>query len=930
MEKKRSVHLILIWLLIFTVFPTINVYAQEGTQDSFAQQQAMRMLEGLSPAEKVGQLFLVTFDGAEVSSESDLYQLIKEFHIGGVVIKQENGNIPEDNPQEALPALIDLIQQTAYEKAMETDTANIEIGENFIPLFIGASQNGGSYPYDQVLTGMNQIPSPMSIGATWDPEIALHAGEAFGYELEVVGFNLLLGPSMDVQDMSFSSIDRSLGVRTFGGDPFWVGEMGSQFITGLHRGSSGRLAVIAKNFPGRGSTDRLPEEEVSTVRKSLEQLKLIELAPFFKIASVGTAIPAAITDGLVTSHIRYQGFQGNIRATTKPISFDQNAIGLLMDIIPLNKWRDEGGLLISDDLGSPAIIKFFNPNNQFIDARQIAKNAFLAGNDILLIEDLISTGDANRFQTYQSVITFFQQKYIEDSAFAQQVDNSVIRILTLKYELYNEFSLDQVLPAISSYSAPISIDDLQFEIAKTAATLVDPSQNQLAELIAEPPQFSDRIIIFTQDQTIIPCENCPPIEVFPVNGLQRSILSFYGPEGSNQINPNRIISYSFRDLSDYLNNPINRPEIDQNLSSADWVVFALREPTSGELGDEALRQLISDNQTLTRGKNVIVFAFDAPYYFDATEISFFTAYYNLYSKLPAFIDVAARILFQELTPSSASPVSIPGIGYDLIEQVTPDADQIISLAVDLDAAKLLLTEPQDENSPIQETPVFKLGDTLPIMTGVIVDHNGNLVPDGTIVTFTMSEQGDSSAVQQVETQTTRGIAKTSFNLIKSGMHEIRVSSSPATNSEILLLDISEFETTVSEIIPTPIPINEGSDDLQEELTETPDTATMDPNPKFAEWFLGTIMAWIFGGIVFTVIRDYFLRFENYLISGAGVIGGLFNSAWMVFDLPGTTPRFGMNGFVRLGMVVLLGVAMGAFAGWILLKIGVVRLGDEHT
>lgn len=887
------------------------------------------MLEDLSPAEKVGQLFLVTFDGAEINAGSDLYQLINKFHIGGVVFKQENGNIPVNNPQETLPELIDAIQQTASEKSKEANSPLNDEGQ-FIPLFIGVSQTGGSYPYDHVLTGIAQIPSPMSIGATWDPKIALHTGEAFGYELAFVGFNLLLGPSMDVQDLSLSSSDRSLGVRTFGGDPFWVGELGSQFITGLHRGSSGRLAVIAKHFPGRGSTDRLPEEEVSTVRKSLEQLKLIELAPFFKITSVGTAIPAAITDGLVTSHIRYQGFQGNIRATTKPISFDQNAINLLMDISPLNIWREDGGLLISDDLGSPAITKFFNPNNQFIDARQIAKNAFLAGNDILYLDDLISTGDVNRFQTYQSVMTFFQQKYVEDSAFAEQVDDSVLRILTLKYELYNDFSLDIVLPAVGSYTVPLSIDDLQFEIAKNAAILVDPTQNQLAELISEPPQFSDNIIIFTQDQTIVPCENCPAVEVFPVNGLQRSILTFYGSQGSNQINSNRIVSYSFRDLADYLNNPINRPELEQNLSSADWVIFALREPTLGELGDEALRQLISNRQTLIRGKNVIVFSFDAPYYFDATEISVFTAYYNLFSKLPAFLDVAARILFQEMTPTSASPVSIPGIGYDLIEQLNPNENQIISLAIDLDTAKLLLTEPQDESSPLQETPVFKLGDTLPVMTGVIKDHNGNLVPDGTIVSFTMSELGDTFAIQQVETQTTSGIAKASFTLIKPGMHEIKVSASPATNSEILLLDISEFETTVSEIIPTPIPIIEDSDNAQEEFDQTLETASMDPNPKFSEWFLGTIMAWTFGGIVFIVIRDYYLRFENFLISGAGVIGGLFNSAWMIFDLPGTTQRFGLNGYVRLGMVILLGVVMGAFIGWILLKLHIVRLGEEHT
>src|SRR6185436_10902122 len=83
-----------------------------------------------------------------------------------------------------------------------------------------------------------------------------------------------------------------------------------------------------------------------------------------------------------------------------------------------------------------------------------------------------------------------------------------------------------------------------------------------------------------------------------------------------------------------------------------------------------------------RNKNVILFSFTAPYYLDATDISKVTAYYALYSKQPAFVDIAARLLFQQITLQGASPVSIPGIGYDLITATSPDADQIIPLSLD--------------------------------------------------------------------------------------------------------------------------------------------------------------------------------------------------------------------------------------------------------
>ncbi len=97
-----------------------------------------------------------------------------------------------------------------------------------------------------------------------------------------------------------------------------------------------------------------------------------------------------------------------------------------------------------------------------------------------------------------------------------------------------------------------------------------------------------------------------------------------------------------------------------------------------------ISRFLRERPDLLRDKRVILFSFGAPYYFDTTTISKFTAYYALYSKQPQFVDIAARLLFQELTPLGASPVSIPGIGYDLISVLAPDPDQIIPLFLDLE------------------------------------------------------------------------------------------------------------------------------------------------------------------------------------------------------------------------------------------------------
>src|SRR5690606_3106087 len=74
-----------------------------------------------------------------------------------------------------------------------------------------------------------------------------------------------------------------LGVRSFGGDPYWVGQMGQAYIAGVHSGSQNRVAVVAKHLPGHGDADRPLREEVPTIRKSLTQLTQVELPPFFAV-----------------------------------------------------------------------------------------------------------------------------------------------------------------------------------------------------------------------------------------------------------------------------------------------------------------------------------------------------------------------------------------------------------------------------------------------------------------------------------------------------------------------------------------------------------------------------------------------------------------------------------------------------------------------
>src|SRR4030095_3545030 len=115
-----------------------------------------------------------------------------------------------------------------------------------------------------------------------------------------------------------------------------------------------------------------------------------------------------------------------------------------------------------------------------------------------------------------------------------------------------------------------------------------------------------------------------------------------------------------------------------SLERADWIVISLTDVANGQI--ELLRRFFSERPNLIRNKKVILFSFTGPYYLDPTDISKLTAYYGLYSKQPAFVEVAARLLFQQqqITLQGASPVSIPAVGYDLHDATQPDADQSIT------------------------------------------------------------------------------------------------------------------------------------------------------------------------------------------------------------------------------------------------------------
>lgn len=920
-EKKRHglalLALLMVWVAVLT--SVSSGYGQKSEDEGTAGLKAAALLSQLSPEERVGQLFLVTMDGSEILPNSPIVELISDYHIGGVALKRSNNNFTnEENSLIKTQELINQLQAIEGDSSSQFGNAgNFNSIANFMPLFIGIAQSGDLYPSDQYFSGLTPMPSQMAIGASWDLSLAEEAGRVVASELSALGFNLIFNPSLDVLETPYVEGRGDLGVSAFGGDPYWVGEMGKAYIRGLHKGSKGQMAVVAKNFPGRGSSDRPPGEDVATVRKSLEQLKMIELAPFFEATNVADDDMLATVDGLLLSHIRYQGFQGNIRATTKPVSFDQMAVDLLMSLPEFKAWRESNGILVSDDLGSSAIKKFFNPRSEPYDARLIALNAFLAGNDLLYMDQLLSSGDVDRFETYKNTINFFVQKYHEDQAFAERVDDSVLRLLSLKFKLYPQFSIEAVTKDAQQMAGLGMNGETAFKITSKAATLISPRKDLLDTILPNEPERNDRIVIFTDVLTAKQCENCQADEIISVNDFQEAIMKLYGPVGSGQIREQNVVSYSFYELADFISNPFNRPEIETNLTRSDWVIFISHDQSTERPASNALHTLLAEMPEAIREKTVVLFSFNAPYYYDATEISAFSAYFCLYTKIPCAFEIAARLLFKEMQPEGSPPVSISAIAYHLPTVTSPDPNQIIELSVD--RSSLELTEDIKED----ELPIFRLGDNLPIKTGVIIDQNGHPVPNGTVVRFMLNQEGENITVQQIEAFTENGIARTSFKLLMPGRHEIRVSAEPATNSQILLIDISEGnEAVISAVTPTPLPeITSG-----EMVTPTTPKGEGENNTvkiwqsKFWLWLMGSVVAWGGGYLIFNYTPFIHSVKQRLRVALWAVIGGLVIEIWQLLRFSSISKANGaVTFFIALAIILAAECIVGFFAWWVLEK-----------
>jgi beta-N-acetylhexosaminidase len=386
------------------------------------------VVDSLSLEQKVGQLLLLGFGGTVM--DGTISSFLDEMQPGGVALFTRNINDAEQTM-----TLIRAVRSHDPKPACAGPAAASSSSSSCvpgIPMFVAVDQEGGSVV--RLKADAVVLPSAMALGAADDRELAHRVGLALGRDLRLWGFNMNLAPVLDVSSNPKNPV---IGVRSFGGYPDRVGDIGVGYIDGL---SEAGVIAVAKHFPGHGDTDTDSHYALPVLQHGRERLFNVELRPFARAFAAG--LPA-----IMTAHIALPMIgEGNEPATVSA----KVLTGILRDELG---WD---GLVITDGLEMQGVIEKYG-------AGEAAVRAVNAGADMVMVLWF----PEKKKEVRQALLDAVRAGRIPMT----RVDQAVRRVLEHKASI-GLFS--EVVPSIPAARAALNKNDRRAlqEVVERAITIV--------------------------------------------------------------------------------------------------------------------------------------------------------------------------------------------------------------------------------------------------------------------------------------------------------------------------------------------------------------------------------------------------------------------------------------------------------------------------
>lgn len=346
-----------------------NNKEQINNEEGKVVDKVKEKLDTMTLNEKIGQLFIVGFEGDTINDE--IKDLVSNQHVGGVIYFSRN--VVDSNQ------IINLNNEI---KSLEND----------IPLFISIDEEGGLV--SRVPEEFVSLPSSGYIGEFNDENLSYSVGKILSEELNMLGFNMDFAPVLDIDSNPNNTV---IGERAFGNNAEIVSRLGIKTMEGLRDGG---VIPVVKHFPGHGDTDIDSHYGLPIVTKTLEELKNLEFIPFKN--AIDNGADAVMVSSIILSTIDSE----NPSTMSKKVMADilRNDLGF-------------EGVIATDDMTMGAIMDNYNLS----DAVVMSINS---GGDLILVchgyDDILNSILAVKDAVNSNIIS------------EERINDSVYRILKLK------------------------------------------------------------------------------------------------------------------------------------------------------------------------------------------------------------------------------------------------------------------------------------------------------------------------------------------------------------------------------------------------------------------------------------------------------------------------------------------------------------------
>ncbi len=407
--RERRYSLVIIPVIIF--LSSFDLSAQVLQNASWTDS----VMQEMTIEEKIGQLFMIrAFSKNDKSHIQFVEEQIKKYHIGGVCFFQ-------GDPKKQVELVNKYQDLSSYPLLVSID---------------GEWGLGMRFP-DKAIS----FPRQITIGAINDNQLIYRMGKEIGRQCQLLGINVNFAPDVDVNNNPNNPV---INMRSFGEDRDNVASKAYAYMRGLQ---DANVMACAKHFPGHGDTDVDSHYDLPIIGHDRFRLDSIELYPFKKMIDMGIS-------SVMVAHLQVPALDAR---SNRPTTLSDKVISDL-----LRTELDFDGLIYTDAMEMKGVTKHY-------EAGMADLEAFLAGNDIILLPEDIHQG-------YNRILEAYKSGVISE----ERINVSVRRILKAKekLKLHNQLQKANASDIYKELNSDEAIN-IKTEIYERAITLANNEKKLL-------------------------------------------------------------------------------------------------------------------------------------------------------------------------------------------------------------------------------------------------------------------------------------------------------------------------------------------------------------------------------------------------------------------------------------------------------------------